>query len=166
VFPASARAVKKVFLNFLLSVFPASGRVVKRDSKVQVELMRVAGIAAIVIAIFAYNSFSLGFAAESMRPASRVAGIVVDVNDARVVGASIRIENAEFKKVVRSDSEGSFEVEVPPGTYQLTVQQSGFKKFHLPAFCVEAGTNEPVKIHLEVAPPQMPLKVHSSAHLP
>ena len=132
--------------------------------------MRVAGLAAIVVAIFAYNSFSFAFAAaESLQDAQRagrVAGIVIDVNEARIVGASIRIQNAEFRKVVRSDTEGQFELEVPPGTYQLTVEKSGFKRFHLPAFRVGAGTNELVNIHLEVAPPKLPQKINSPAHLP
>jgi len=90
---------------------------------------------------------------------SRVAGLVLDANDARIVGAKITVENAQVKKSVRSDDEGKFEVNIPSGTYHITVQQPGFKKFQLPEFRVEENS-EPLNIHMEVAPPLMPLKIH------
>jgi hypothetical protein len=112
----------------------------------------------IVLIIVASSSLSFAFPQGAERT-SRVAGVVVDVNEARVVGASIRIENSDVVKAVRSNDEGRFEVEVPAGTYQMTVTQNGFKKFYLPRFRVGAGTRE-VKIPLEVAPPKMPVKIN------
>jgi hypothetical protein len=84
---------------------------------------------------------------------------VIDVNSSRVVGATISIENAELKKVAKSNDEGRFEIELPAGTYQLTVEQQGFKKFQFSSFRVGVETCELVNIHLEVAPPKMPVKV-------
>ena len=89
---------------------------------------------------------------------SRVAGVVFDANDARIVGATITVENAEVKKIVRSDDEGQFEVSVPSGTYHVTVEQPGFKRFRLPQFKVE--TSARLNIRMEVQPPKMPQKIH------
>lgn len=89
----------------------------------------------------------------------RVAGLVVDVNDARIVGARITLENAEVKRTRRSDDEGRFDVEVPAGTYQITVEQPGFKKFQLPEFRVGTDVSE-LNVRMEVAPPMLPRKLY------
>jgi len=94
-------------------------------------------------------------------PASRLAGVVMDINDARIVGAAIRIENTQFNRRVKADDEGRFEISVPPGTYEVTVEQPGFRKFQLSRFRVGAETCELVNIHMEVQPPKSPLKVDS-----
>ena len=90
---------------------------------------------------------------------TRVAGVVIDVNDARIVGATITVANTEVKRVTRSDDEGKFEVEVPAGTYQITVEQPGFKKFRQAGLRIDADTSE-LSVRMEVAPPPMPLKIH------
>ncbi|HKR21845.1 MAG TPA: carboxypeptidase-like regulatory domain-containing protein [Pyrinomonadaceae bacterium] len=90
---------------------------------------------------------------------SRVAGVVFDVNEARIVGATIVVENTAVRKIVRSDDEGRFEVDVPEGTYQITVEQPGFKKFRRVGLRVDADTSH-LDVRMEVAPPKMPLKVH------
>ena len=92
-------------------------------------------------------------------PMSRVSGLVVDVNDARIAGARITVENAEVKRTRRSNDEGRFEVEVPPGTYRITVEQPGFKKFQLPEFHVGTDVSE-LNVRMEVAPPMLPRKLY------
>lgn len=90
---------------------------------------------------------------------SRVTGVVVDVNDARIVGATITVANIQDKKISRSNDEGRFAIDVPAGTYQITVEQPGFKRFQRAGFRVDADTSE-LSVRMEVAPPQMPVKVH------
>ncbi len=99
-----------------------------------------------------------GLSAGLQTPMSRLAGVVLDVNEARIVGATITIENAQMKKIGRSDDEGRFEVELPEGAYQITVEQPGFKKYRLPSF--ELTTPSVVNIRMEVQPPKMPQKIH------
>lgn len=99
-----------------------------------------------------------GLSAGLQTQMSRVSGVVLDVNEARIVGAMITIENAQVKKVKRSDDEGRFEVDLPAGTYQITVEQSGFKKFRLSQFELEAPAN--LNIRMEVDPPKMPQKIY------
>jgi len=112
--------------------------------------MRAAKIILLVVVVCS----SLSFAQQT----GRITGIVVDPNGSRVVGATVRIENADFKQTKRSDSEGRFELQAPPETYELTVEQSGFKKFRLRDFRVETGTRE-FNIKLQVAPPKTPMKI-------
>lgn len=109
----------------------------------------------VLTALFSVSSFSQAGGTQT----SRLAGVVLDVNDARVAGAAVRIANAEFNRRVKSDDEGNFEISVPPGTYEITVEQPGFRKFQLSRFRVGGGTCELVNIHLEVQPPKSPLKV-------
>ena len=113
--------------------------------------MRTARIILLVVVACAGLSFA--------QQTGRITGIVVDPNGSRVVGAVVRIENADYKRTKRSDTEGRFELEAPAGTYELTVEQSGFKKFRLRDVRVETGTRELGNIKLEVAPPQTPIKI-------
>jgi iron complex outermembrane recepter protein len=114
--------------------------------------MRAAKIILLVIIACA----SLSFAQQT----GRITGIVVDVNGSRVVGAAIRIESSDFKQTKRSDDEGRFELEAPAGTYELTVEQSGFKKYRRRDVRVGSGTRELGNVQLEVAPPKMPVKIN------
>lgn len=92
-------------------------------------------------------------------PPSRLVGVVLDRNDALVAGATIRVSSGTFKRRVSSDGDGRFEMELPAGCYELTAEQPGFRKFRLSPFQVRAGARELINIHLEVAPPEGPLKV-------
>jgi hypothetical protein len=86
-------------------------------------------------------------------------GVVLDVNDARIVGAIIKIENAEVRRRVKSDDEGNFRIELPPGEYQISAEQPGFRKFVFSPFRAKTGVCELVNIHMEVEVPKSPLKV-------
>ena len=96
---------------------------------------------------------------EDAQPRSRVIGIVLDSNDAVVAGVTISVVSGPFKRRVRSDGDGRFEMDLPAGCYELTAEQPGFRKFRLMPFQVRAGARELVNIHLELAPPEGPLKV-------
>ena len=113
--------------------------------------MRTAKIILLVVAACTTFSFA--------QQTGRITGIVVDPNGSRVAGATVSVENADFKQTKRSDDEGGFELQAPAGTYELTVEQSGFKKFRLRDVRVGTGTRELGNIKLEVAPPQMPIKI-------
>jgi HAMP domain-containing protein len=91
--------------------------------------------------------------------AGTIIGTVLDKNEARVAGATIEIENVELSRVVRSNDEGSFEVELPAGLYRMTVEMDGFKKFVLSPLRVKAGTRELVSVHMEVKHPASTLKI-------
>ena len=89
----------------------------------------------------------------------KVTGVVLDPNEARIVGAIVTVENGSFKREVRSNEEGNFEIELPAGTYQLVVEMEGFKKFKLSPFYASGGASEHVKVRMKVKPPASTLKV-------
>ena len=93
------------------------------------------------------------------RRASKIKGVVLDVNHARIVGATVKIENGRFNRVVQSDDQGMFEVELPAGDYRITVEMDGFKRFVLSPFRVRAGARRSVNIQMEVQPPSGLLKI-------
>jgi uncharacterized membrane protein len=82
--------------------------------------------------------------------AGKIIGVVLDANNARIVGATIKIENARFNRELQSGEEGNFEVELPAGTYQITVEKHGFQRFELSPFRVNANVCELVNVHMEV----------------
>jgi uncharacterized membrane protein len=88
-----------------------------------------------------------------------ISGILFDRNQARIAGAVIRIENGDLRRRLRSDYEGKFELELPAGTYDIRVEQPGFKPLTLSAIRVNEGVIERLHLMLEVAPPKEPLKV-------
>jgi hypothetical protein len=90
---------------------------------------------------------------------SRIVGTVLDKDDSRIAGATIKIESAEFKRVVLSGDQGDFEVKLPAGVYSLTVEMDGFEKVVLSPFRVKAGARESVSIHMEIKEPAGLLKV-------
>ena len=91
---------------------------------------------------------------------STISGVVLDANNARIVGATIKIENAEFSRRVKSGDEGNFRVEIPAGLYQITAECQGFRRFELSPFRANASACELINIHMEVDVPKSTLKVH------
>lgn len=98
-------------------------------------------------------------------PNSRITGVVLDRNDARVVGAVITIKNDGFIRRVRSDDEGRFELELPAGSYEISVEQPGFKTYKRSSLQAEAGATAQLNIHLEVDPPRGPLKIRPASEV-
>jgi uncharacterized protein (DUF58 family) len=84
----------------------------------------------------------------------KIIGVVVDVNNARIVGATIKIKNARLNREARSGEEGDFEVELPAGAYQMTVEQPGFRRFELSLVGVKANAREMVNVQMEVEEPR------------
>ena len=87
----------------------------------------------------------------SSQETGKIQGVVLDVNDARIMGAAIVIENGGIKRELKSSSEGDFETRLPAGTYQISVKANGFRKFELSPFKVKANVTEMINIHMEVA---------------
>jgi len=63
-----------------------------------------------------------------------VRGVVLDKSGAAVVGARVVVENAgqALQRETRTDDSGEYKfLGLPPGTYSLTVEKEGFRKFEL-----------------------------------
>ena len=91
--------------------------------------------------------------------ASKIIGVVLDRNDARIADATVRIENAQFSREVYTSDEGAFEVELPAGTYRITVEAQGFRAVEVVSFHVRADKSESLKVRMKVKPPKSTLKI-------
>ena len=90
---------------------------------------------------------------------SRIVGVVLDPNGAMIVNAAVRIENAGASREVYTNDEGTFEVELPAGTYRITVEAPGFRTVELISFRARAAKRESLKVRMKVKPPESPLKI-------
>lgn len=81
----------------------------------------------------------------------KIIGVILDANDARVVNATVLIDNGKVKREVKSGEEGEFEVWLPAGRYRITVEANGFRRFVHPPVKVKAKVTKTINIHLEVA---------------
>ena len=84
-------------------------------------------------------------------PTGKFAGVVLDVNDARVVGATVTIQKGSVKRSTESNDEGEFEVSLPAGDYQVSVEANGFSKFSYSPVTVKVDETKRLKIRLKVA---------------
>ena len=90
---------------------------------------------------------------------SRIVGVVLDPNGARIPFATVRIENAAAQREAYTSDEGSFEVELPAGTYRITIEADGFQKVELASFRARANRRESLKVSMKVKPPESTLKI-------
>ena len=80
----------------------------------------------------------------------RVVGVVFDVNNARVKGATVTIKYGTFERKVVSGETGEFEAKLSVGEYYFTVEANGFCRFEGEMLRVRPKTTEVINIHLEV----------------
>ncbi len=90
---------------------------------------------------------------------SRIVGVVLDPNGARIASATVRIENADAQREAYTSDEGSFEVELPAGTYRITVEAQGFRKVEIVSFRARADRRESLEVRMKVKPPESTLKI-------
>jgi uncharacterized membrane protein len=101
------------------------------------------------------SGVALTRAASSASPRTgRIKGVLFDVNKARVVNAIVDVEGGYLKRRVLSDTEGRFEVSLPPGNYQITVKANGFQQFTSPAIRVAPGKSQILNVQLVVESPR------------
>jgi hypothetical protein len=82
-----------------------------------------------------------------------ISGIVYDASGATVAGASISVKNVETNLIVtvKSASDGAYFIpQLPVGTYQLTVESSGFKRYVREGIELNTGQKAIADIQLAV----------------
>jgi hypothetical protein len=101
--------------------------------------------------------------AQTHSPAPRaqgdLKGLVVDPKESRIAGAQIQVENKEHLFETRTSDEGAFQIRVPSGEYQLTIQSNGFKPFVKKRVRIEADKTENINVTLWPAPTVDVIKV-------
>jgi len=81
----------------------------------------------------------------------KIKGTILDVNYARVLNALVRVNGGETRRSLRSNDEGQFEISLPAGNYEVTVEANGFRRFVYSSLKVQPDETEMINIHLEVA---------------
>jgi len=89
-----------------------------------------------------------------------ISGVVLDVHNARIVGTRVKIENEKVSRHLKSDAEGTFQVDLPQGEYRIIAEHQGFKRFEFSPFHAKAGVCELLNIHMDAEVPRSTLKVN------
>jgi hypothetical protein len=64
-----------------------------------------------------------------------------------------RIEGKNFKGAVLTDGVGKYEVELPPGTYRVTAEMLGFRRFRLKKVVIKPKELFKLNINLKFGNP-------------
>jgi len=96
----------------------------------------------------------------AQEPHTTISGVVLDANDARIVGATVKVENSKVSRLLKTDYEGNFRVELPSGEYKITAEEEGFRRFEFSPFRAKAGVCELVNIYMEIKAAKSTLKVN------
>ena len=116
---------------------------------------RIASLVASLIIVGAASSpVTSRPASPARRPTGKVVGVILDPNDARVPEAAVRFKSGGRTREVTSDEQGQFEISLPEGRYQVTVEARHFRRFVLSSLEVKSNVTEMINIHLEVAVPR------------
>jgi hypothetical protein len=86
--------------------------------------------------VFALNSLSLTEAATFRRSiiqsgSGTFVGVIVNMKGKRIRGASVTVTGTSFTREVKPNRDGYFELDLPVGTYKITVKKSGFATYSL-----------------------------------
>lgn len=82
----------------------------------------------------------------------QVRGTVVDVNDARVAGATITVEGEGATRAVTTAEDGTYRIELPTGIYRIRVNSRGFCPARRAPFRVQPSTDVMLNFILTACP--------------
>jgi hypothetical protein len=80
--------------------------------------MKLTFLTIIFVLVISISSF-----AQSSKYAGKLSGLVLDEGDARVVNVKIIIEGKKFRRVIKSNDEGQFEIWLRKGRYEIRVPE-------------------------------------------
>jgi hypothetical protein len=132
------------------------------NSEVRLLLFDMRYLVALVLSLLVVASFvqangaNRAHARQKLR--SGISGRVTDPNGAVVVGARITIVSQSSQALVsrKSNTEGGYAIDLEPDTYDVSVEEWGFKKATRKSIKVERKSRPLVDFVLEVAPPVTP----------
>lgn len=81
-----------------------------------------------------------------------IVGTVTDANNAAVANANVTVANPStgFSRTYQSNSDGVFTASlIPPGTYSMTVEAAGFKRYVQENIQISVNDRRPIDIDLE-----------------
>ena len=84
----------------------------------------------------AFSSLLAQTSIPKAQPTGKLKGVVVDPGDAVVVYARIVIEGKNFKRKVKTNEAGEYEVALPIGQYEIFAEMDGFHSSKRRKLCV------------------------------
>jgi hypothetical protein len=106
--------------------------------------------------------------AAAQQGTAEIRGRVVDAQDAVLPGVNVMVRNQEtgmFRQGVSTNDGTYFLSGVTPGTYELTAELAGFKKYARPNLRLEVGRTATVDVQLEVGGLEEQMTVTAEAPL-
>lgn len=86
------------------------------------------------------------------RAEGELKGLVVDWDDARIVGAKITAENKKYSFEAWSNEEGAFKLKLPVSEYLIKIESYGFGTYVRKRVRIEADETKAINVTLQVAP--------------
>ncbi|MES2875814.1 MAG: carboxypeptidase-like regulatory domain-containing protein [Bacteroidota bacterium] len=84
----------------------------------------------------------------------KITGTVTDkVGKESLIGVSIQVKN--LNKFYQTNASGSFEIDLPAGTYELVFNYIGFESKSIPALVVKGGERTLVNIEMSISTSQL-----------
>lgn len=117
-----------------------------------------------ILLVLLFVSLVSGFAQST---AATLSGTVTDERDAVVAGATVTVSNTAtgFQRIVTTNESGSFSVPLlPPSTYQVTVERTGFAPFEVPNLVLNVNDVRSLKINLKVGNVGATVQVEADAN--
>jgi hypothetical protein len=78
----------------------------------------------------------------------QLVGMVMDVTEAAIPGASVVVKGLKAKRQIVSDSSGRYSVALPAGVYEVTTEANGFHRSRRALFRIQGGTQTIIDIRL------------------
>lgn len=92
------------------------------------------------IVIFASIPSPNFISASTGQPTGKVIGTVMDLNEAVIPRTQIVITGENIERRLTSNEEGSYEIDLPAGAYNVTAKANGFRPFQRAAFRVQPNS--------------------------
>lgn len=111
---------------------------------------------------------AVGQAPLKSESASGLAGYITDAADARLAGVVVGVKNEAtgVARVVQTNAEGEFTVApLPPGSYELTAELTGFQRYHQRGLVLELGRLARVNVTLPLGQVNESVEVTGQAPL-
>jgi hypothetical protein len=88
----------------------------------------------------------------SIKQPSKVMGEVTTYDDGGLISiAKIIIESGDFRREIKTDCEGKYEIELPVGIYKVTAEAEDFRKFRRKKVTIDGKSHFILNITLKFA---------------
>lgn len=89
----------------------------------------------------------------------RLGGTVTDINEGRIHGATVAVTSEGITRATTTDEDGTYKLELPSGTYRITVSGVGFCPSRRGAFRIEPSTTATFNFSLIPCPISNDLRI-------